>query len=110
MCELPHGQAIRPASDALDWANESFAIAISPDVQYCVMVGDACQYEDDNPELDDGEPEKAVLVGNAYLDMHAPVVRKRIAMAGVRLAGLLNRALGAQTPEPSPRAELLGPD
>ena len=63
------------------------------------MVGDACQYEADNPELDDGEPEKAVLVGRAYLDTHGPVVRERIAMAGVRLAGLLNRALGAQPPE-----------
>jgi S1/P1 Nuclease len=27
------------ASDALAWANESAAIAISPDVDYCVMVG-----------------------------------------------------------------------
>jgi hypothetical protein len=74
------------------------------------MVGDACQYESDNRELDDSEPEKAMLVGNAYLDRHAPEVRQRIAMAGVRLAGLLNRALGAQSPQTSPRAELLGPD
>jgi hypothetical protein len=98
------------ASAPLDWANESFAIARDPAVEYCVMVGDACQYEADNRELDDGEPEKAVLVGNAYLDTHAPVVRQRIAMAGVRLAGLLNRALGAQSPATSPRAELVGSD
>ena len=96
------------ASDAAAWANESFSIARDPDVGYCVMVGDACQYEANNREFDEGEPEKVVQVNDAYLGMHAPVVRERIAMAGVRLAGLLNRALGAQTPEIGLRAELLG--
>jgi hypothetical protein len=71
------------------------------------MVGDACQYEADNREFDDGEPEKVVLADAAYLDMHAPIARERIAIAGVRLAGLLNRALGDQAPEVSLRAELL---
>lgn len=96
------------ASDAVAWANESLAIAIRPEVEYCAMVDGACQYEVDNPELDDGEPEKEVLVGRAYLDTHVPVVRERIAMAGVRLAGLLNRALEAQSPETSLRTEMLG--
>jgi S1/P1 Nuclease len=32
------------ASDAVDWANESFAIARKPEVGYCVVVGNACQY------------------------------------------------------------------
>jgi hypothetical protein len=96
------------ASDAIAWANESLAIAISPDVGYCVMVGGACQYEADNFEFEEGEPEKEVLVGDGYLETHAPVVRERIAMAGVRLAGLLNQALGAQSPETSLRTEMLG--
>jgi S1/P1 Nuclease len=95
------------ASDAVAWANEAVAIARKPDVGYCVMVGDACQYEADNRELDAGEPEKMVVVNDAYLDMHASVVRERIAMAGVRLAGLLNRALGDQRPETTLRAEML---
>jgi hypothetical protein len=60
------------------------------------------------PALDDGEPEKKVLVANGYLDTHAPVVRERMVMAGVRLGGLLNQALGAQTPETSLRTEMLG--
>ena len=38
---------------------------------------------------------------------HAPIARERIAMAGVRLAGLINRALGEQAPEISLKAELL---
>jgi hypothetical protein len=61
-----------------------------------------------NPELDEGEPEKDVLVGDGYLETHAPVVRERIAMAGVRLAGLLNQALGAPSPETSLRTDMLG--
>ena len=64
------------ASDAVAWANKSAAIARDPDVGYCVTIGDACWYEADNRELDDVEPEKMVMVTNAYLDMHAPVVRR----------------------------------
>jgi S1/P1 Nuclease len=82
------------ASDPVDWANESFAIARKPEVGYRVMVGDSCQYTADNREFDEGEPEKVVVVDDGYLDRHARIARERIAMAGVRLAGLLNRALG----------------
>jgi len=82
------------ASDPVDWANESFAIARKPEVGYCVMVGEACQYAADNREFDGGEPERVVVVDDGYLDRHAGIARQRIAMAGVRLAGLLNRALG----------------
>jgi hypothetical protein len=81
------------ASGAVDWANESFAIARVPGVGYCVMVGDTCQYAADNREFDEGEPERVVVVDDGYLDKHASIARARIAMAGVRLAGLLNRAL-----------------
>ena len=62
------------------------------------MVGDTCQYAADNREFDEGEPEKVVVVDDGYLDRHASIARERIAMAGVRLAGLLNRALGDQSP------------
>jgi hypothetical protein len=82
------------ASDAVTWANESFAIARKPEVGYCVMVGDTCQYAADNRDFDEGEPEKVILVDDGYLNMHAPIAQERIAMAGVRLAGLLSRALG----------------
>ena len=95
------------ASDPRNWANESFAIAREPEVGYCVIVGDACHYEAGNREFAEGEPKKAVVVDDAYLDRHTPVARERIAMAGVRLAGLINRALGDQAPETSLKAELL---
>jgi hypothetical protein len=85
-------------SDPVDWANESFAIARKPEVGYCVLVGDTCQYAADNREFDEGEPERAVVVHDGYLDRHAPIARERITMAGVRLAGLLRRALGRRSP------------
>ena len=71
------------ASDAVDWANELFAIARKPEVGYCVMVDDTCQYAVDNREFDEGEPERVVVVDGGYLDMHAPIARARIAMAGI---------------------------
>ena len=86
------------ASDPVAWANESVEIAREPEVGYCVMVGDTCQYAADNRGFDEGEPERVVVVDDDYLDMHASVARERIAMAAVRLAGLLNRALGDQSP------------
>jgi hypothetical protein len=86
------------ASDPVDWANESFSIARKPEVGYCVMVDSTCQYAADNVEFEEGEPERVVVVDDGYLDRNAPIARERIAMAGVRLAGLLNRALGDQRP------------
>jgi hypothetical protein len=56
------------------------------------------RYAAANREFDEGEPEKVVVVDDGYLDMHAAIARKRIARAGVRLARLLNRALGDQSP------------
>jgi hypothetical protein len=80
----------------VDWANESFAIARKPEVGYCVMVDDTCQYTAGNRESEEGEPERVVVVDDGCLDRHALIVRQRIAMAGVRLAGLFSRALGDQ--------------
>jgi hypothetical protein len=37
-----------------------------------------------------------VLADQAYIEADAPIVRDRLARAGVRLAGLLNKTLAAQ--------------
>ena len=70
-----------------------FATAREPEVGYCVMVGDTCQYMAETREFQEGELEKVVVVDDGYLDKHASIALERIAMAGVRLAGLLSRAL-----------------
>lgn len=74
------------------WANESFAIARSPSVGYCVQEGTRCIYERGNPTYERGETVKSVRVDAAYIALHAPTVRLRIKQAGVRLGALLNDA------------------
>jgi hypothetical protein len=44
--------------------------------------------------LDPGEPEKVAVVDRLYIETHALTVRDRLVKAGVRLGGLLNKALG----------------
>jgi hypothetical protein len=80
------------APSPTDWANDSFAIATSPGVGYCVRTDRGCWYDGDRERLEAGQPERTVLVDQAYIDAQSPTVRDRLARAGVRLAGLLNKA------------------
>jgi hypothetical protein len=83
------------ASSPADWARESFAIGISPPVQYCVMNADgACWYAADREEWKPGSKKRKVEVGSEYIATHAATVKERVKRAGVRLARLLNEALG----------------
>jgi hypothetical protein len=50
------------ASSPIDWANESFAISISPAVRYCVPTDRGCWYDSDNERLGQGELEKMVVI------------------------------------------------
>lgn len=67
---------------AKDWANESFAISVRPELRYCTRQGDACVQSTESVRIDD-----------AYLDANLPLVREQLVKAGVRLALLLERAL-----------------
>jgi hypothetical protein len=82
------------ASGLIDWANESFAILVSPEVGYCVRTDSGCWYDADNEHLDPGEPEKVVVVDRSYVEINTPIVRDRLVKAGVRLGGLLDQVLG----------------
>ena len=73
------------ASDPADWANESFAIVREPEVGYCVIVGDACQYEASNREFAEGEPEGGR--GRRRLSGQAHAGRQRADRDGRRPAG-----------------------
>ena len=66
------------ASGPIDWANESFAISISPEVEYCVRRGTGCWYDADNERLDPGEAEKLVVINRAYIEVNAPTHRERL--------------------------------
>jgi hypothetical protein len=78
------------SSRPLDWANESFAITTDPATRYCVAGEEACR----NQALEPGETAKAVAVDDAYVRANGPVIRDRLKRAGVRLAHLLDEALG----------------
>ena len=82
------------ASTPTDWANDSFAISTSPSVGYCVRADDACWYGASNKQLYEGEAQRTVVVDRVYIEAHARTVREQLVKAGMRLAGLLNQALG----------------
>ncbi len=67
----------------LDWARESFAITLAPKTKYCVQQGSLCK-----------KPTADVEIDSDYVKDHAPIVRERLTQAGVRLAHVLNQALG----------------
>jgi len=81
------GAAITQAV-VIGWANESFAIARAPGTQYCVQKNNECWYSNTDREL--GASRKTVATNSQYLALHAPAVAKRLKVAGVRLAAILN--------------------
>ena len=72
-------------SAAMDWANESFAIAEQARTEYCIRQGASCDH-----------PSGKVKIDAAYVAVNTPVVREQLQKAGVRLAHLLDAALGKQ--------------
>jgi hypothetical protein len=74
------------------WANESFAIATSPSVGYCVQKDGACWYSADQREYQGGN-KRVVDIDDGYLAAQGPIVRERLKAAAIRLAAILNVAL-----------------
>jgi hypothetical protein len=72
-----------PSSGPRDWANETFAIAKAATTRYCVMHDQSC------------DPTGGSLtITIEYLDSNKLVVRERLQKAAVRLARILDMALG----------------
>ena len=70
-------------SKPMDWANESFAIAEQARTEYCIRQGASCNH-----------PAGRVNIDAAYVAVNTPVVREQLQKAGIRLAHLLDAALG----------------
>jgi hypothetical protein len=70
-------------SAPMDWANESFAIAEQARTEYCIRQGASCEH-----------PSGKVKIDAAYVAVNTPIVREQLQKAGVRLAHLLDAALG----------------
>jgi S1/P1 Nuclease len=69
--------------DPKDWANESFAIAEQAQTKYCVRQGASCE-----------QPTGKVTIDAAYVLAKTPIIREQLQKSGVRLAHLLDAALG----------------
>jgi hypothetical protein len=70
-------------SKPMDWANESFAITEQAQTKYCIRQGASC-----------GQPQGKVKVDAAYVAANTPIIREQLQKSGVRLAHLLDSALG----------------
>jgi S1/P1 Nuclease len=70
-------------SKPMDWANESFAIAEQAQTKYCIRQSASCD-----------QPAGKVTIDAAYVVANAPIIREQLQKAGVRLAHLLDAALG----------------
>jgi nuclease S1 len=72
-------------SDPRQWANESFGVTESVQTKYCVKHGNSCD-----------KPSGSVRIDQAYIDANVPIVKKQPQKAGIRLAGLLDKALATR--------------
>ena len=70
-------------SAPMDWANEFFAIAEQAQAKYCTREGASCD-----------KPVGKVTIDAAYVVANVPIVREQLQKAGIRLAHLLDSALG----------------
>ena len=70
-------------SDPMDWANESFAIAEQAQMKYCIRQGASCN-----------QPSGKVNIDTAYVAANTAIIREQLQKSGVRLAHMLNAALG----------------
>ena len=65
---------------------------LRPELGYCVMAEDACRYSATQATWSEGQPRRSVQVDAAYMDWAMPIIRRRLAQAGIRLAHRLNLA------------------
>ncbi len=79
-------------SQPWQWADESYKVTAAGRTGYCIRKSGACWYSADKREFAAGDPQRAQIVDNAYLDRAKPIVETRLKRAGIRLANALNRS------------------
>jgi len=80
-------------SQPWEWAAESYAITLRPEVLYCVQAGSSCQYTATMPTLPSESKMRTQKIDQAYLKSFERLAEERVKKAGFRLAHLLNQAL-----------------
>ncbi len=81
------------AAEPWQWLAESYVETLKPELGYCILAQGACRYSADHLTWAPRRPRRSVLIDSDYMDMAMPIIRRRIAQAGVRLAHYLNQAL-----------------
>lgn len=66
--------------------NESFAIARNRTTHYCLLTSPSCQ-----------PASSPIMIDDAYIAANVPVVSEQLAMAGIRLAHVLDQAFAASS-------------
>jgi hypothetical protein len=87
-------------SQPWQWAAESYATTLRPEVLYCVKVGASCQYTATIPALAKNASPRTQKIDQAYLASFERLAEERVRKAGFRLAHLLNQALDPAYKEP----------
>ena len=77
----------------VEWADESFQLAVAVDTRYCFQRQGSCWYGENNRILNPGEPRRVLTIGDDYMATHLANVELRLAQAGIRLGALLNSLL-----------------
>lgn len=88
----PEQRAVWIRSEPWQWAAESYAVTLRPDVEYCTLKNGECWYEAQRREYAEPQPMRKVQATDAYLTLHAPIIQQRVTQASVRLAHVLNVA------------------
>ena len=83
MSIAPQQAQVWAQSDPKQWANESFKITENVLTKYCVKHGARCD-----------PPNGTVKIDQTYIDVNVPIVKEQLQKAGIRLASLLDKALG----------------
>jgi hypothetical protein len=74
------------------WAGESFKVTTASATGYCIRKSGACWYSATHQVFAAGDPQRTLVVDEAYLDRARPIVADRLKRGGIRLADALNRA------------------
>lgn len=80
-------------TDPWVWANESYAITLTPAILYCEKVGGVCQYSSSHVEYPGEENAEKIPLGQDYLNAFERTAEARVRLAGFRLAHIINLAL-----------------
>jgi len=81
------------SSSAIEWANESYQITLSPETGYCTMKDDGCWYWPYIKTLEEGNLHREMIITQGYVSANQDIVELGLKRAGIRLGTILNQAL-----------------